>query len=79
MRKPKLIDDWKKAYRFFSVQASALSSLALVGWVALPAQQQKDLLAAIGMDTPAYTALAAFVVVILGRVVAQPSTDDTEA
>jgi hypothetical protein len=52
--------------------------LALVGWVALPAHAQHELLAAVGMNTPAYAALVAFIVVVLGRVVAQPSKADTE-
>lgn len=72
IRRPHLISNWKKAYNFFSVQASALASLALVGWIALPSEQQRALLSVVGLDTPAYAALVAFVVVVLGRIVAQP-------
>lgn len=32
----KLVDNWKKCYKWFSVQAMALSSAALGGWNALP-------------------------------------------
>jgi hypothetical protein len=71
MRKPTLIEDWKKAWRFISVQISAAASMGLMAWVALPDDQQHAILGAIGLNTPAYFAIAAFAAVVLGRIIAQ--------
>lgn len=67
-----LIEDWRAAYRFLSVRASAVSGVALIAWIATPADQQHAVLAVIGMDTPAVMALIGFIVVVLGRVIHQP-------
>lgn len=32
----KLVENWKRCYKWFSVQAMTLSSAALAGWNALP-------------------------------------------
>ena len=37
MRKPTLIDNWKSAYRWVSVQIMALSGIVLTAWAAIPA------------------------------------------
>jgi len=83
LRKPRLIPGWQRAYRYISVQVSGLASLALIGWVALPPDQQQLLLDKVGLNGPAYAALAAFVVTVLGRLVSQappepPPPPDTE-
>jgi hypothetical protein len=71
IRKVTLIEDWKKAWRFISVQVSAAASMGLVAWVAMPEDQQHAILAAVGLNTPAYFALAAFAAVVLGRLISQ--------
>ena len=67
-----LIDEWRTAYRFLSVRASALCGAALVGWLAVPVEQQRAVLAVVGMDTPAVLGIVGFLVVVLGRVIQQP-------
>lgn len=63
----KPIPEWKRAWRMFSVQASAF----IVAWVALPAEQQSALAGLFGIapeNVPGVLAALA----ILGRVVDQP-------
>ena len=67
----KLIDEWKSAHKFFSVQIGALGSFALVGWVALPAEQQHALLQLFGLDVPAVLAITGIAVAVGSRLVKQ--------
>jgi hypothetical protein len=63
----KLIPQWRRAWRMFSVQASAL----VLAWLAIPADQQEAFAALIGIAPETIPgALAALA--ILGRLVDQP-------
>lgn len=67
MTKPQLIDDWRAAWRFLSVQASALNASLLAGWLALP----EDLKASIPSWLPVGIALALLATSVVGRVIKQ--------
>jgi hypothetical protein len=63
-----LIPQWRRAWRMFSVQASAV----ILAWVALPEARQVALAGLVGIapdDVPGVLAALA----ILGRVVDQPA------
>lgn len=63
----KLIPNWRKAWRFATVQIGALAVL----WIALPAETQASVLQALHIDKqflPGIVGLA----VIIGRLIAQP-------
>lgn len=65
--KPKLITDWRRAWRLLTVQIGAIAVL----WVALPADTQAAVLGLLGIEErhlPGLIGLA----VIAGRLIAQP-------
>lgn len=62
-----LVADWKKAWRWFSVQAMALSGAIQVTWVSLPL----DLKGSIPHDLVTGAAISLAVLGIIGRVVDQ--------
>lgn len=67
MNIPKPIPEWKRCWRMFSVQASAV----IVAWVALPVDQQAAVAGLVGIapeNVPGILALLA----IVGRIVDQP-------
>lgn len=55
----KLVPDWKRAYRWFSMQAMALSLALLGAWELLPADLKEAL-------PEAYTRVAAIVLLLAG-------------
>lgn len=65
--KPRLIPQWKRAWRMFSVQASAV----IVAWVALPMEQQTALAWLLGLAPDAVPGILA-ALAIVGRMVDQP-------
>lgn len=73
----KLIEGWKRAYRMFSVQAMAVSTAILGGWLALPDDFKAHLPHWIGNAA----AIATLVLGIFGRLVSQtkpePDPDET--
>lgn len=71
MKFPKLIAEWKQAYKFLSVHVSLVSSSVLVAWLATPKETQEAILSTVGLNTPAAVALFGFAAVILSRVIAQ--------
>lgn len=66
----RLIPNWRRAWRMFSVQAQALAFAVLGGWQAMP----DELRAAV----PAWAVLAVAMVLlvagIVGRLIQQPKT-----
>lgn len=66
--KPKLVDDWKQAHKWFSVQCLALAGAINGAWAAIPAEMQ----ATIPQDWITYATIALMVLGTLGRVVDQP-------
>lgn len=67
-----LVDDWHRAWRWFSTQAMALTIVVVGGWSALPQSLQDRV--------PEWLAasVAVFVLAcgIVGRLVKQPGTPD---
>lgn len=64
----KLIPNWKKAWRFFSIQAQALALAGVGAWQVLP----DDLRAAVPVPVALGLAMAVLVLGIVGRLIAQP-------
>lgn len=62
-----LIQNWRRAWRMFSVQASAV----ILAWVALPEAQQTALAGLVGIPADTVPGLLA-ALAILGRLVDQP-------
>jgi hypothetical protein len=62
-----LIPNWRRAWRMFSVQASAV----IVAWVALPMEQQEALAGFVGIAPEAVPGILA-ALAILGRMIDQP-------
>ena len=69
----KLVPHWRRAWRMFSVQASAV----IVAWVALPEAQQAALAGLVGIQADAVPGVLA-ALAILGRVVDQPALHPEE-
>lgn len=69
----KLVPQWRRAWRMFSVQASAV----IVAWVALPEAQQVALAGLVGIQPDAVPGLLA-ALAILGRVIDQPALHPEE-
>lgn len=67
MKKPKLVADWKRAWRWFSVQAMVVSTAILSTWAVLPADMKAKLPDELGL----YAAIATLVLGVVGRLVDQ--------
>ena len=61
-----LIDNWRQAWRYITVQLGAL----MVAWGVLPAEQQAAVLALVGLPAERITAVMGLLV-IAGRIVSQ--------
>ena len=64
----RLVDDARRAWRWFSVQAFVLAGAIQLTWAELPA----DLKATIPPDWVMYTTAAICALGVVGRLVAQP-------
>ena len=62
-----LVDEWKAAWRWFSVQSMALAAVLLGAWQALP----DELRGALPPALPHWLAIALLVLGIAGRLVKQ--------
>lgn len=71
----KLIDEWRKGYRLFSVQAMALATALLGTWAALP----EELRAGLPHWVPNLAGIVILVAGIIGRLVQQIPPDDPDA
>ena len=67
----KLIENWRQAWQFFSVQAQALALTVLGAWQVMP----DDLKAALPPNMVYGVAMFLLVAGIVGRVVAQPKAE----
>lgn len=63
----KLIDNWRKAWRFLSMQLLALALVLQTAWETLPA----DALAVIPADWRGYITLGLIVLAMVGRLIQQ--------
>ena len=64
---PRIVPEWRRAWRMFSVQASAI----IVAWVSLPMEQQEALAGLLGLQPSAVPGVLA-ALAILGRLIDQP-------
>ena len=67
MKKPKIVPDWRKSWRWFSMQAMAVSTAILATWAVLPA----DLKAKLPEDVGLVAAIVSLVAGMVGRLVDQ--------
>jgi len=67
--KPKLIPEWKRSLRMFSVQAMVLAGAIQGAWVALPPEMK----ASVSDDWMRYITIALMVAGVVGRLVVQPT------
>ena len=70
--KPRLVSNWKKAPRMFSVQAMALAAAIQGAWPLIP----DDLKAALPPTVVHWVSVALLVAGIAGRLIQQPKTRD---
>ena len=73
--KPKLIPNWRRAWRMFSVQAQAAAIAILGGWQALG----PDLQAKVPSQIVYGLVVTLLVLGIVGRLVVQPKTKGPQA
>lgn len=66
--KPRLIPNWRKCWRMFSVQAQALALAILGAWQVMP----QDLKAVIPPSAVFWCAMSLLLAGIIGRLVDQP-------
>lgn len=64
----KLVDDWKRCYRWFSVQSMAISGALLATWALMP----EDLKSSLPPQMIVGTAVGILALGVIGRVVEQP-------
>jgi len=64
----KLVEDWRQAWRWFSVQAMAVATAFLAVWAAFP----EDLKAVLPAGCTKAIAIAVLLVGLVGRLVQQP-------
>lgn len=67
----KLIENWREAYRLFSVQAMAIATAILGAWLVIP----DDLQATLPQWIPKAAAITALVCGMVGRLVQQKPAD----
>lgn len=67
MKKPHLVPEWKRAWRWFSVQAMVVSTALLSTWALLPADLKSRLPDELGL----WAAVATLLLGVVGRVVDQ--------
>lgn len=68
MNKVRLVEDWKSAWRWFSVQAMALSAALTAAWQFVP----DDLKSSLPAWVPPAMGIAILALGIAGRIVEQP-------
>ena len=71
----KLIRDWRASWRFFSVQAQALTLAGIGAWQVLPDEMR----AAVPASVVLGMAMVLLVLGIVGRLIAQPVADTTQS
>lgn len=73
MKRPRLISNWRRAWRMASVQVATLA----LGWGLLPPDTQAQLLAAVGVPAERIPAVLGALFLVL-RLVDQPKTRQGE-
>lgn len=66
------IDDWRRAWRYLSVQVAGIAAALWAAWLATPAEHQQQLMSLIGLDLNRWGPLIAFAAFVAARLKAQP-------
>lgn len=69
----KLIENWRDAWRFLTIQATTFFAAVWSGWLLLPSDQQVYLVSMLGFDPAKVGPLLAFAMIVVARLKAQPS------
>lgn len=68
----RLVDDWRRAWRWFSVNCMALALVIQSAWAGMP----EDMKSAIPSDWVSAVSITAMALGILGRLIKQGDADD---
>lgn len=73
----KLIDEWKQAYKLYSVQAMAIAGAILASWAGIPDEMQASLVASYPFipKVVQWAALATLAMGIVARLIDQKPAD----
>lgn len=71
----KLIPEWKRAWRFLSVNLSGAFAIGCITWPTLSDEQKVSILQVLHIG-PEYLAAVGFVAVIAARLIAQPGAKE---
>lgn len=71
MKKVQLVEDWRKAWRWFSVNAMVLAAAIQGAWLQIP----DDMKASIPPALVSYSTIALLVLGVLGRLLKQGETE----
>lgn len=72
MKKPKLVEDWKQSWKWFSTQAMALAVAIQGAWMFIP----EDMKQSLPKDLIGYATMALLALGVIGRVVKQDAGTD---
>jgi hypothetical protein len=68
----RLIDDWRRAWRFLSVQTSGAALTLWACWMALPADQQAGVLQLLHLDPGRWIPALGLISTLVSRLIRQP-------
>lgn len=72
MKKPKLVDDWKQSWKWFSTQAMALGVAIQGAWMMIP----EDMKTSLPQNAICYATMILLVLGVIGRLVKQDARTD---
>jgi hypothetical protein len=73
MPRPRVIPEWKRAWRWFSVNIPIALASATGYWMGLDEAAQKDLLSMLHLDHPGWLVIAGCCATAIGRIINQGS------
>lgn len=71
IRKPRMVNDWRRAWRWWSVRIPFAVAAATGYWMGLEETRQRELLSLLNLDHPGWLVIAGCAAAILGRLAAQ--------
>lgn len=70
IRRLRLVRDWRRSWRWLTMQLSTLGATGAAVWVTLNEEQQRSILALLGVDAGTLAAIT-FAAIAVGRLVDQ--------
>lgn len=67
MKKPKPVEDWRKSWKWFSVQSMTLAAAIQGAWMTMP----EDMKSSVPQSLVSYVTIALMVLGVIGRLVQQ--------